>query len=91
MNEMGVSARAKRRRLSQPPVTCCLGFEEFYIYIIYTPNLGLVIAVFDWEREQGRFRRSTKGVRGSTEGARESSKEVRTLAPRIRRGAAQRS
>jgi hypothetical protein len=26
-----------------------------YIYIIYTPNLGLTIAVFDREREQGRF------------------------------------
>jgi len=36
-----------------------------YIYIIYTPNLGLGIAVFDWEREQGRFRGSTRGVRGS--------------------------
>ena len=37
-----------------------------YIYIIYTPNLGLRITTFDREREQGRFR-------GSSEGARESN------------------
>ena len=49
---------------------------SIYIYIIYTPNLGLVIAVFDREREQGRFRGSSEGAggagrehRGSTEGA----------------------
>ena len=36
-----------------------------YIYIIYTPNLGLGIAVFDREREQGCFR----GSSGSREGA----------------------
>ena len=40
-----------------------------YIYIIYTPNLGLRITVFDREREQGRFRGSTEGAWGSTEGA----------------------
>ena len=33
--------------------------------IIYTPNLGLVIAVFVRERVQGGFRRSTEGARGS--------------------------
>lgn len=36
------------------------------ISIIYTPNLGFEIAVFDREREQGRFRGSTEGARGST-------------------------
>jgi len=36
---------------------------SIYIYIIYTPNLGLGIAVFDREREQGRFRGSREGVR----------------------------
>ena len=40
-----------------------------YIYIIYTPNLGLGITVFDQEREQGRFRGSSEGARGSIEGA----------------------
>ena len=33
-----------------------------YIYIIYTPNLGLVIAVFVLRRGHGRFRGSTKGA-----------------------------
>ena len=38
------------------------------MYIIYTPNLGLEIAVPGREREQGRFRGSTEGARGSTMG-----------------------
>lgn len=32
--------------------------------IIYTPNLGLRIAVSVREREQGRFRGSTEGAKG---------------------------
>ena len=40
-----------------------------YIYIIYTPNLGLLIAVLDQEREQGRFKGSSEGVRGFSKGA----------------------
>ena len=40
-----------------------------YTYIIYTPNLGLGIAVFDREREQGRFRGSSEEARGSGEEA----------------------
>ena len=44
--------------------------EEAYIYILYTPRtLGLAIAVFDREREQGRFRGSTGGVGGRSKGA----------------------
>ena len=39
-----------------------------YIYIIYTPNLGLGIAVLGREREQGRFRGSTEGAGESVEG-----------------------
>ncbi len=35
-------------------------FVVYYIYIIYTPNLGLGIAVLVREREQGRFRGSTE-------------------------------
>ena len=31
-----------------------------YIYIIYTPNLGLEIACFVRESEQGRFRGSVE-------------------------------
>ena len=50
----------------------------YIIYITYTPYLGLGIAVFVREREQGRFRGSTEGAqrehRGSTEGA-QGSKE----------------
>ena len=41
----------------------------YYIYIIYTPNLGLEIAVPGQEREQGRFRGSSEGAKGSNEGA----------------------
>ena len=69
-----------------------LKFEDYiYIYIIYTPNLGFEIAVFDQEREQGRLRGSserarglservrgsTEGARGSTEGALRRSKRER--------------
>ncbi len=43
-----------------------------YIYIIYTPNLGLGIAVFDWEKEQSHFGGSIKQAGESTEGARGS-------------------
>lgn len=32
------------------------------IYIIYTLNLGLAVAVFVREREQGRFRGSSEGA-----------------------------
>ena len=39
--------------------------DNIYMYIIYTPNLGLEIAVPGREREQGRFRRSTKGSQGT--------------------------
>ena len=35
-----------------------------YISIIYTPNLGLGIAVSVREREQGRFRESIEGALG---------------------------
>ena len=31
-----------------------------YIYIIYNLKLGFEIAVFVWEREQGRFRESSE-------------------------------
>ena len=44
-------------------------YAKIYIYIIYTPNLGLEIAVFVREKEQGRFRGSSEGARGSTGGA----------------------
>ena len=47
---------------------------RIYIYIIYTSNLGLMIAVFDLGREQGRFRGSSEGARRSTKGARRSTK-----------------
>ena len=40
-----------------------------YIYIIYTPNLGLEIACFVREKEQGRFRGSTEGARREQRGA----------------------
>jgi len=53
---------------------CC---QNVYICIIYTPNLGLGIALFDRDREHGRFTGSTEGARGSTKGARESSGGVR--------------
>ena len=47
--------------------------EYIYIFIIYTLNLGLEITVFDWEREQGRFRGSKGEQWGGTEGARGST------------------
>ena len=48
-----------------------------YIYIIYTPNLGLRITIPGLEREQGRFRGSTKGAKGRSGGARGSTGEHR--------------
>ena len=35
---------------------------ESYIYVIYTPNLGLGIVVLGREREYGRFRGSKEGA-----------------------------
>jgi len=43
-----------------------LGCVYIYIYIIYTPNLGLGVALFDREKEQGSFRGSREGARGRT-------------------------
>ena len=48
-----------------------------YIYIIYIPNLGFEIAFLDQEREQGRFRGSSKGARGALEGAGGAQREHR--------------
>ena len=44
-------------------------YVYIYIYIIYTPNLGLGIAVSVRKREQGRFRGSTEGAEREQEGA----------------------
>ena len=38
---------------------------SIYIGIIYTPNLGLKIAILVREREQGRFRGSIEGAGGA--------------------------
>lgn len=43
-----------------------------YIYTIYTPNLGMGIAISTREREQNRFRGSREGAGREHEGARES-------------------
>lgn len=51
---------------------------HMYIYILYTPNLGLVITVFDFGRERGRFRGSTGGApseHGEAERARREQRE----------------
>ena len=40
-----------------------------YIYIIYTPNLGLEIAILGLEREQGRFKREHRGSKGAQRGS----------------------
>lgn len=42
---------------------------DIYTCIIYTPNLGFQITVSVREREQSRFRGSTKGAGGSKDGA----------------------
>ena len=40
----------------------------YNIYNIYTPNLGLGIAVLCQEREQSHFRKSTEGAPREQEG-----------------------
>ena len=52
-------------------------YMDIYGYIIYTPNLGLVIAISGWEREQSRFRGSSEGARGSKREYRGSIEEQR--------------
>ena len=54
----------------------CIGRFSIYIYIIYTPNFGFKIILFDRKREQGRFRGSSEGARGRSEGARGSTRGV---------------
>ena len=44
--------------LAFPPYICIY----VYIYIIYTPNLGLGITHFVRKREQGRFKGSSEGA-----------------------------
>ena len=55
-----------------------------YIYIIYTPNLGFVITVPGREREQGRFKGSTEGVRRRSKGALREYKGTRGSIKRAR-------
>jgi len=74
----------KSNRLSQVRGACD-------IYIIYTPNLGFGITVSVREREQGRFRGSSKGARGSTEGVKGSIEGARGSTMGQYRGAAGRS
>ena len=61
-------------------VVICSG--KLYIYIIYTPNLGLRNTVLVQEREHGRFRGSTKNVGESIEGAGGAQRKEPVLAPR---------
>ena len=58
-----------RKLLDEEWKTGDLRILYIYIYIIYTPNLGSEITLFDREREQGRFRGSSEGARGRSEGA----------------------
>ena len=44
---------------------------------MYTPNLGLWIAFFDQEREQGRFKGSSGGAKGRSKDQRGSTGEHR--------------
>ena len=60
----------------------------YNLYIIYTPNLELGIALPGREREQGRFRGSSEGARGSNEGAEGSTEGARGSTVGQRRGAA---
>jgi len=48
-----------------------------YMYIIYTPNLGFGITLFDRGREQGRFRGSSEGAGESIEEQGRASREPR--------------
>ena len=69
INKTGVSERAGWQYPLVKRGSRAVQFEDYYIYIIYTPNLGSGIAVLVQEREQGRFRGSSKGVRGRSKGA----------------------
>ena len=62
--------------MSEHETSRVIRFGDYYIYIIYTPNLGSEITVSDEERERGRFRGSTEGARGSIEGARGSTERA---------------
>ncbi len=45
------------------------GVYIIYIYVTYTPKLGLRVAASVWEREQGCFRESREGLMGRSKGA----------------------
>ena len=40
-DETGFSGGVKRRHLSRRVATCCPGFGETKVHIIYTPNFGI--------------------------------------------------
>lgn len=44
-------------------------YADFCVSTVYTPNSGFAIAVFDREREQGRFREHSKGASRAQRGA----------------------
>ncbi len=48
---------------------------DVYIYIVYTPNIGLIITAFVRGREQGCFNGSSEGAGGSIKGARGALRE----------------
>ncbi len=58
-------------------LTTYIVYVPLYIYIIYTPNLGLVITAFDREREQGRFRGSNEGAGGEHPGSKREQRGSR--------------
>ncbi len=53
---------------------------DLIIYILYTPNLGLLITVYVCRREHGRFDQEHEGAAARRhEGAEESTKQGRSL------------
>ena len=70
-NDTSLDGGAKERHLSTPEVACRLQIGNIYLYICvtYTLNLRLGIAVPGLEKERGRSRGISKGVKGSSEEA----------------------
>lgn len=63
--DTSVSERAKRRGLSRQMSHVDLSSGNYTYYIIYAPDLGLVITVFAVrEREHSRLGGSSEGARG---------------------------
>ena len=62
--------------MSEHRASRVIKFEDYYIYIIYIPNLEMRITLSKRKREQNRFKKNSEKVKRSSKKAKERSKKA---------------